>query len=1102
MKKALPTLLICVLVLLPVWAAGQQVATIRGVVTDDVGNPLAGANVYIEGTNLGAASGTNGEYSFNVPPSAVLGQEVQLKARFIGYRSKTATIRLSPGTITQNFALAVDVLELESIVVTGMGVGIQKEKLGVTIAKVKPELVTRSDEVNVVEALAGKAAGIQVTATSGDPGTNSYIRIRGAASIDRPTQPLFVVDGVPISNRTDYTIGFNGGTETSNRAADLNTEDIESIEILKGAAAAAIYGSRASNGVVMITTKSGRPGRTKISYKFSLGATKQSKFYPVQRWFGQGTKGKYKKNYSRSWGQPLNVPGAPHYDPSIPWVAIYGNDTLWTVYDHGREITGTGWENENNLTISGGREFTTFFLSFGRIYQKGHWKAGSDYERYTARLKATQVVTKNLKVTANIAYANTSANYLQRGDNAIGLQLGTLRTPPEFNNWPYIDPKTGFHRSYRYSDAKVLKKTRKFDNPFFIMYEHKNPRDVGRLYGYLKGEYDVFDWVQLSYTLGSDYSSDAAMYLNPPSGSREDGRGHIRKTNFTYHEIDGNLLVTVQGNKFLKKYKNLDATLMFGHNINSRRYQRLETTGIDMGVPGFNQLDNTVSTNLSTNEYEWLIHTESFFGQGTFDLFNQLYLTAALRNDGSSTFGKSQKRHWYPKFSAAWEFTKFKKLPLVDYGKVRFAYGEAGVQPGVYTTISGFSSGNKGFGIFTSTWLNTTYRGKSGYFSSANLGNDDVRPERTREFEFGGNLAFWNSRIGLDVTRYRAKSVDVLFDLNVVPSTGSFSQTRNAATIENKGWEVTLDLVPIRKRNLTWDLGFTYTRNKSMVLDMSGAKWEQIGRWAYAGAGHELGELRLLTWVRFGRKDLNDGRGERVDVDGDGTLEYIDEYYAGQWKPGDVYIPADGYPIMSASPMWSGLSSNPKWMGSMRSEITLFNNITISAFIESVQGHYIMNHGAGALFSYGTHAGTADRGQIKSIPLTGKWGTGPNGRMDIKGIGPGATNGVPKPVELTEAWYRSAGAGFQGDGFQFTEDASYVKLREISISYRLRNRFVRKLGLSEVTLRLSGRNLKTWTGYTGFDPETNRRQATGARDSDYFNQPQTRTYRLTVYVNY
>ncbi|RMD91853.1 MAG: SusC/RagA family TonB-linked outer membrane protein [Calditrichaeota bacterium] len=1123
-KIILLMMLVCAFLTLPVLA--QEGVIIKGKVTDEVGNPLPGANVYIKNTTYGAASDVDGNYSFSVPPEATLGQKVTLEAQFIGYKTQSVEVTLNPGTITKNFSLPVDVLELGAVVVTGMGTTI-KEKLGVSISKVKPKVITYSDETNLVQALAGKAPGIYVQETSGDPGTNSFIRIRGGGSIDRDTQPLFVVDGVPISNNTDYTIGFNGGTETSNRASDINVEDIESVEILKGPAAAAIYGSRAANGVVLITTKSGRPGRTRVSYKFTVGASNLSKKYPVQHWFGQGTKGKFRKNYSRSWGRPLNVPDAPWFDPNKP---------VDKVYDHLDEISGTGWSNENVLTISGGRDKTTFFLSFGRVYEEGIWKADlspdqrqaapnlfntimkrrppASYERYTIRVKASQLIGSKLKLTGNAAYVNVGAHYVQRGDNAIGLMLGTLRTPPEFNNWPYLDPETGFHRSYRYSEAKVLRKSRKFDNPFFILYEHENPRDLGRVYGYLKAEYDLLDWVKLDYTIGSDYYSDEAMYLNPPSGSREGGVGHLRKVNFIYHELDGNFIATIEGEKWLRKLsKHLSGTLMLGHNINRRRYHRYQTTGVDMGVPGFNQLDNTVQTNLSTDEYEYLIHTESFFGQLTFDLFKQLYLTGALRNDGSSTFGASKRRHWYPKFSAAWEFTKFRTLPFLNFGKLRFAYGEAGIEPGVYTTITGFSTGSKGFGIFTSTVLNTTYRGKSGYFSSSNKGNNNIKPERTKEFEIGGNLAFWDSRIGLDVTYYKQTSTDVIFDLNLVPSTGFFSQTDNAATIENKGWELSLDLAPVRKSNFTWDLGFIYSRNKNMVTKMRDRNgnpvFEQIGRWAYAGEGHELGEMRLQTWVRF-------GYGMQYDIDGDGVKEDIDNLpqYKGKWKKGDVFIFEDGFPRMYGELIWSGLSSNPKWTGSIRNEFTLFKNITVSAFIDIVQGHYIMNHGAGALFSYGTHAGTADRYvegdpwfeqnyKEKPVPLTGKFGTGPDGRKDIKGWGPGADeNGNPKPVKLTESWYRTAGAGFQGDGFQFTEDASYVKLREISVSYRLKKPFLRKLGLSEVIFRLSGRNLVTWTGYTGFDPDTNRRQATNARDSDYFNQPQTRSYYFEVRVNY
>jgi TonB-linked SusC/RagA family outer membrane protein len=1088
MKQKLPLLLACLLTLLPIWAIGQEGALIQGVVTSDRGDPLPGANVFLQNTTYGSATDPNGAFSIRVPAAVATGQQMDLVAKLIGYRTKTVRLRLTSGTITQNFVLAEDVLELEGVVVTGLGETI-KEKLGVSIAKVKPELVTQADQSNVVTALSGKVSNVEITKTSGDAGTNTYIRIRGGHTIDRGNQPLFVIDGSPVSNQTLYTAGANGGTEAQNRASDINVEDIESIEVLKGAAASAIYGSRASNGVILVTTKSGKPGRTKISYKGVVGFSEQSEFYPLQTWFGQGTAGAFRKDFARTWGAPLNVPGAPHFDASKPVVEVF---------DHSREITGNtsflgrkgGFNNENNVTISGGNDYTTFFLSLGRLNEQGHWIGGSFYERYTARVKASQVLSAKFKLTGNVAYAHTDANYLQRGDNAIGLQLGALRTPPEFNNLPYLHPTTGYHRSYRYSDATLLRRSRNFDNPFFIMNEHENPAILDRLYGNAKIEYDLLDWVKLDYTFGTDYYTDDRDQLIPISSSDAAGLGLLTRTSFFNQELDGNLVVTIRGDKFLNKYRNIDATLMLGHNINSRKFKRFEVTGQDMGIPGFNQLDNTVSTNLQSDEFESLVHTESYFGQATVDLYNQLYLTGAVRNEGSSTFGKSQKRHWYPKFSAAWDFTKFKTIPFVDFGKLRLAYGEAGVQPGVYSVISGFSAGSKGFDW--SVALNPTYRGIKGYFSDGNQGNDDVKPERTKEIEGGTNLAFWNSRIGLDLTFYRAKSTDVLFDLNLVPATGFFSYTANAAVIENKGWEITLDVNPIRKRNFSWTVGFNFATNDNKVLEMGGVTladiqrdptkdiFEQIGRWAYASPGRPLGAMRLQSWVRFGYgSSVTEG----------GQLVEIDKKYSG-WKKGDVYVTANGKPIMSTTNYPTDFHPNPDWTGGLRNEFKLFNNLTVSALLDIKQGFEIMNHGKGALYDYGTHKDTEVRGQSGPID---RWF-----RHGEKAIGPGAG----KEFVYDQTFFQSLASGFSGDGWLFTEDGSFVRLREIAVGYTLKNNFISRIGLSDVNFRLSARNLKTWTKYTGYDPESNRRQATDERDSDYFNQPQTRSYTLTFYVNY
>jgi len=1016
----------------------QAFGTVEGTVIEaESNNPLIGTNIVLVGTRFGATTDAEGKYSIpRVPPGVY---EVQVS--YVGYRSITRDVTVPANqAVTVDFELEIDVLNLDEVVVTGMG-GVQiKEKLGISIASVKPTEIQAADEPNIIASLTGKAANVEIVKTSGDAGTASYIRIRGSSSLGLGNQPLFVIDGVPISNRQENR--SSGNTENMSRAMDINNEDIESVEVLKGAAAAAIYGSRAANGVVLITTKTGKPGKTKINYKFMYGFNEQTEFWPLQTVWGQGNGGVYVNNYSRSWG--------PKLDASTP------------VYDHNEELINWGRTHEQNVTISGGNEMTTFYLSAGRIYEKGIWKSGSEYERYTTRFKGTQVITDKIKITGNISYAKSKGEFVMRADNAIGLGIGALRCPPDFNNLPYLHPETGYHRAYRYHEALVERKSRKFDNPFWIMHEHQNLSEVDRVMASLRGEYDILDWVKAEYTVGTDYSIDDRTRLLPPSTSR-DPIGQIRRYDFKYTEMDGNFIVTMQGEKWLSKLSDfLDGTLMVGHNWNVRDYHRLAVYGSDFGVSkGFNQLDNTQA--LTPAENEWEIHTESFFGQATLDLWEQLYLTAAIRNDGSSTFGQSDPRHWYPKASAAWEFTKasyMPEIPYLNFGKVRFAYGESGSQPSVYSTITGYTTGNQGH---WNSYLGPGYMGQAGYWSQSSAGQTNVKPERTKETEFGANLAFMDSRIGLDYTFYHTKSVDVLIRLDQSPASGYSSQLRNAASLKNWGHEITLDFVPVSKPNFHWDMNLIWAQNRSEVLSLAGADRDGSN-----APGQEMYNHRGSEFIKFGRGIVYQGVN-------------IDEAYPGT-PEGTLYITETGYPVVENYTRWQGLDSTPNWLMSLRNTFTIKRNWTIGAFVDiRGPGGYIRNGTRGVLYLYGTHARTIPRDTETKV---------------FEGVGPGAG----KEVALNEWWWRGPGGYFSGGRMQFMEDGWYVKLREISVSYKMRNEFIRNLGLSDVALRLSGRNLHTWTDYQGLDPETS--QGGDGMWSDYFNQPQTRSYNFTLRINY
>ncbi|MDM7926975.1 MAG: TonB-dependent receptor plug domain-containing protein, partial [bacterium] len=500
------------LIALWIWSAGtaafgQDGTTLSGRVTDENGRPLVAANVMIRSLRLGAVTDAEGNYRFEVPGSVGKAGSAELEVSYIGYKKLTARIDFAETrSIVRNFTLAPDVLKMDEVVVTGFGVGVEKEKLGVTIAKVGGTDVVNSDEGNLVSALHGKVANVEVTSQSGEPGAASYIRIRGANSITGGTQPLFVVDGSPVSNESvfsDNTLGHDGVSEM-NRASDVNPEDIESIEILKGPAASAIYGSRAANGVVMVQTKKGKAGRARLSYKMSYSWDRVNRTQPLQTRWGQGVDGLADPTSPWSWG--------PRLGADVP------------VFDHETDLFETGHVFENNVSVSGGNERTTYYLSLGSYSQDGFIKGKSDYQRYAARLNASQFINDKLRLSGNFSFNDVNADRIQRGSNVSGLLLGAWRTPPDFDNRTYLSPE-GYHRSYRLQNPTSEDGSRGYDNPFFIVNRQINSSKVGRAFGNVKLDYDPVRWIHLNYTLGNDYSSDERRTLFPKgSSSYPDGR--------------------------------------------------------------------------------------------------------------------------------------------------------------------------------------------------------------------------------------------------------------------------------------------------------------------------------------------------------------------------------------------------------------------------------------------------------------------------------------------------------------------------------------------------------------------------------------------------
>jgi TonB-linked SusC/RagA family outer membrane protein len=1071
--------------------SAQTGTTISGTVTNEQGVPLPGATVLIQGTTTGARTDDAGRYVIVVPADRANGQSGVLVARVIGYSARTVPIVLAPGsTIAQNFSLIVNPLNLDAVLVTGAGTSTTRERLTTTINTVDSSALTRSaNPQNVVSALAGQAPNVEVRTQSGEPGASASIKIRGAASLSGTNQPLFVVDGQPIDNQTFSSqsmatgSGSNSGADAStvapNRASDINPADIESIQILKSSAAAAIYGARAANGVVLITTKSGTPGATKWTISSTETFDRVNMPDVLQHTFVQGTGGVAAVcgapdcSVNRlSWG-PAATPGTP-------------------LFDHSNELFDTGVTADNNLQVSGGNDRTTFYASGGLMNQNGYLKGPNNkYNRATIRLKGTQQLNSKLKIGGNLSYIDTRGKFVQKGSNLSGVMLGALRTPPNFDNEDTFLPN-GLQRPYRFPNATSLASLQNavyYDNPFFVLDNPANQSELGRSVSNVTVDWTPLEWLSVNETLGADYYNDWRLEALPLT-SGNDVVGNVTRNDINNLEIDHNLIATAKHTFGT----NTDLTFTVGQNLNSRRIRQTFAFGEQLIAPTPFNIQNTISP--IVQEYRAVRHIEAYFGQAELSLFDQLVLNLGIRNDGFSTFGSSNQRANYPKASAAWTFSNLlngrDRSGILSYGKLHVAYGETGKEPPAYAAVTALSStttfGLGGFGDVLKSGIN----GQGALSTSLIVGNPNLKPERNKETEVGLDLAFLNSKIDLSATGYNKRGSDIILSAPInASSTGSNQQILNAAEISNKGLELTLNLHPLQRPDAAWDIGVQYGRNKGKVLSLNGADFINYNLEGFTGAigtsavGFAPGVIQGADFIRCGRGITN------VAIPGIAGLSDIDAL-CGSAPKGALFLGPDGLPVPDATQRIIA-DPNPKYTMSYSSNIR-WHKISLSGLLDVRKGGSVWNGTRGILDFFGTGADTKQR-----TSTNGQYGVNYALKNYPTTAGPGV-NVIPfqSPADW-ENWFASDGGGFGTVGAQFVEDGSFAKLREISLTYTLDNSTFRNLtGFSSADIRISGRNLKTWTKYTGFDPEVNLGGAEFLTQGlDYFINPPTRSFVLS-----
>ena len=1082
-------------------AAQQAYLTVTGNVLTEDGGPIPGAVVLVVGLPFSTLSRNDGGYRLQIPATRITpGQALTLQARAINYKPQTATRTADAAELTQDFTLPVNPLNLGEIVITGAGTESDVAKLANVRNSVDSLSIRRSNETNVVSALAGKAPNVEVISTAGDPGASSSIRIRGANTLGGAGDPLFIVDGIPIDNSTFSTADLDpfqtsqGGTSAPNRASDINPADIESVEILKGAAAGAIYGARAGQGVVLITTKRGRQGQgVTYSLRSSFGVNQATQTPALQQKFGQGESGVADPCAT---ADVIADPSFRDCDATrYSWGPALAAGT--TTYDHSREMFKDGFTTDNTLTISGGGERTTFYLSAGLAHQNGIvFGPHNSYDKVSFRLKGDQRLNDRLTIGANVAYTSAKGEFVQKGSNFSAVGVGAWRTPPEFNNREYLDPVTGLHRAYRFPNpsATSLGISRGYDNPFFIAERAISTTNADRVIGGVSASYNALDWLRFNYTLGVDYSGDNRLQGLPQTSSNgPDALGQVIKANLSRTQVDHNLTATASYTLSPKA----SGTVTVGQNLNARSFSRLGVIGNGLIAGSPYNLGNT-ATQDAPNDFESKIRTEGYFSQATLDLWDQLFLKGGLRYDGSSTFGQTNLRNWFPSTGAAWQFTNTTGTfrDKITYGKARIAYGEVGTEPAPYLTTVTFVAGGK-FTDPYSVAIGASEGGFGGLYTATVKPAAGLKPERTKELELGLDLGLWKDYADLSFTWYRRRSIDVILNVPVAASTGYTLESANGASIRNKGTEWMLNIRPITKRDLGWEVGFQLATNRSKVLSLQGVD-PNGGFVGYGGnggfgtanvmIGQPVGVFRDYDFVRCGRGIiLDDGSASGFDVDaacGPGAARgalYIDD---GTFSS----TGQAGFPIPDFSTTRVMGSPEPKWTGSIRNTLR-WKKFTFSGLIDIKHGGKVYNGTRYALTHFGTAKATEKRGQTVTF--------GEDYFKGYKVAGPGAGT----QATLSEEWFRYD-YGF-AVGTSFYEDGGFVKLRELSLGYTFDGDFIRRaLGFSSIDVRVSGRNLHTWTDYTGVDPETNLVGAeTGARGIDWFNNPQSRSYLISFTLN-
>ena len=1048
---------------------------ISGVVLDENGGPLPGANVVIENTSTGVSTDFDGNFTINANSGEVL------VISYIGYTSEYVTVG-NQDSITVSLQLDN---ELEEVVVTALGFAAVRDQQGSTSSVIATDDVIRSAEPTVVNALSGKASGVRITRSNGDPGAGSTIRIRGANTIDGSIQPLIIVDGVPMDNTTSYAggnniTGSNGGVTQGSRLNDINPNDIESVQVLKGASAGALYGSKAANGVVVITTKKGSRGEAKITFKSSYSFDEISERIEMQDTWGQGRSGVFGTNRAESWGDwiPGRSGSMDIYKSGAFFTAENGsvykaiddkNSTQTYLDENFDSVFGTGHALQNDLTISGGGDNSTYFFSLGHLDQDGMIK-NATYERTNARLNYEAKLNDKITLSSKMAYTFTKSNRIQQSSNVSGLMLGLLRTPPDFDGRDYkgIYTSSGgteyVNRGRSYRKPIGQSSNQSYTNPLWTVNEQTSLTKVNRITVTPQLTIKPTNWFSIITRGNVDVADDKRTYFFPVGDASSRANGQFQEDVIDIR----NSSLDIIGKANFDLADNINLTATAGWSYNDRKYNRISgnITGFLVNSSKQTTALNTSSEASSFDNYRSFRRSNRGYGVLNLDVANELFLNVSGALESASTIDGS---FFYPAADVAWVVTESAiQSDAISFAKLRGSWGQVGVQPSAHK-FETLAEGGFGYSTYSDPLDSNLFGG--GFRLDNNLGNPNLEPEIKTEWEIGADLRFLDDRMSLSFTYYDNIIEGILLDVTLSPSSGYATQYGNYGEMTNIGMEIDWGYDIIDEADFGLSTAINWSRNDNEVTDLYGTETINLSPGASVSSraivGYPLGTLY--------------GTGSKTNPDGSLDLN------------------SNGFPQITSSPIVLG-DPNPDWRAGVSMNMR-YKKWRLNAVLEHSHGGEFSPRTLWVLNRFGTTAETANRLTLDQ-PLVNYRGNtiaaGTTVRGNIKDFGGG-------PVLLDENWYRTGIGGGFGDNqaYNFSiADATWTKLRDLSLSYIWDDSRIKSLGLSDVILTFTGRDLININEVDGIDPEINTKGVSVAQGVEYFTNPQTKGFLFSLTINY